>query len=116
MAKTLLADPEDRDLLAVDQRAHAGVGQDVVEAGRRFMQPRLHAFLGRAGRIWPRSCDEHDVGVGLVAVDEVAEALERLRSLDRRLPLALVGVDVALHLGLELGADAERVVDTTSRR
>src|SRR3954471_3451711 len=53
--------------------------------------------------------DEDHAAVRLVAVNEAAEAAEDLRRLDRFLPFALVGVDVPLHVGLELGAQAERV-------
>src|SRR5687767_5931090 len=55
--------------------------------------------------------DEHDVVVGAVAVDEVAEAFERLRIVDRFAPLALVAVDDPRHVGFQLGGDAELVVD-----
>src|SRR5207248_8116056 len=44
-------------------------------------------------------------------VDEGLEAGHLRRVLDRRLPLAPVGLDEALHLGLELVADAEGIVD-----
>src|SRR6266850_108747 len=54
--------------------------------------------------------DEDHVAVGRVAVHEVAEALEDLGRLDGLLPLALVVLDVALQVGLELGADAERIL------
>src|SRR6266446_273536 len=54
--------------------------------------------------------DEDQVAVGRIAVDEVAEALEDLGRLDGFLPLALVVLDVALHVGFELGADAERIL------
>src|SRR5579885_96436 len=56
----------------------------------------------------PALGDEHHAGVRRVAVHEVAEAPQDRRRLDRRLPLAGVGVDVLLQVGLELGADAER--------
>src|SRR5882672_2135044 len=54
--------------------------------------------------------DEDDVGVRGIAVYEVAEALEDLGRFDRLLPLALVALDVLLHVGLELGPDAEAVL------
>src|SRR5512132_1279261 len=54
--------------------------------------------------------DKHHVAVGRVAVHEMAEALEDLRRLDRSLPLAGIIVDKSLHLGLELGADTQRVL------
>src|ERR1700704_1193939 len=53
--------------------------------------------------------DEHHVAVRLVAVHEMTEALQDLRVVDGLLPFALVGVDEALHMRLELRADAERV-------
>src|SRR5882672_1756114 len=54
--------------------------------------------------------DEDHVAIGRVAVHEMAEALEDLRGLDRLLPLALVALDVALQIGFELGADAQRIL------
>src|SRR5229473_34330 len=54
--------------------------------------------------------DEDHVAIGLVAVHEMAEALHDLRIVERLLPLALVGVDQLLHVRLELGADAQRVL------
>src|SRR6185436_5946173 len=54
--------------------------------------------------------DKHHAAVGRVAVHEVAEAREDLRRLERVLPFAGIRGDVALHVGLELGADAERVL------
>ena len=95
----LFFNPENRDLLTRDQSADAGVRHDVLEPAD------FHAGTG-----WPRSFDEHDAAVGLVAVHEMAEALEDLRALDRLLPFAGVGLDLLLHVGLELGADAERVL------
>src|SRR5581483_12291801 len=54
--------------------------------------------------------DEDDAGVGRVAVHEVPEALHDLRRLDGLLPFAFVAFDVPRHVGLELRADAERVL------
>src|SRR6185295_2417111 len=54
--------------------------------------------------------DEYHAAVGLFAVHEMAEAPEDLGRLDRLLPFALVAADMARHVGLELGADAERVL------
>src|SRR5258706_7998957 len=54
--------------------------------------------------------DEDDIRIGGVAVHEVAEALEDLGIPDRVLPFAFVAVGELLHLGLELGADAERIL------
>ena len=106
-----------------DQRAHAAVGREVVEGAH--VDPgdlaraighvdtstgmRLLVGQGRAGLAPLRHHD--DARVGLVGVDEGAEPAEADRVVERGLPLALVGVDVARHLGLELGGDAERVVD-----
>jgi hypothetical protein len=53
---------------------------------------------------------EHDVLVGLVAVDEAAEALAHGRRGDGGLPFALVGVHHLLHLGFQLGGQAQAVV------
>src|SRR3990172_2378943 len=55
----------------------------------------------------PALGDEQHVAVRLVAVHEVAEALQDLGRLDRFLPFAGVAVDELLHLGLELGADPQ---------
>src|SRR5215831_4039801 len=66
---------------------------------RRSCRDRLPAFF-----------DEHHAAVGLVAVHEMAEAPEDLRRLDRLLPLAGVGLDLALHVGFELGAEPERII------
>src|SRR5688572_21004278 len=71
---------------------------------------RRFALVGSSRPYLPALGDEHDVAVGLVAVDEVAEALERFRVVDRLFPLALVGVHESLHVGLELGAEAEGVL------
>src|SRR2546425_2426375 len=74
---------------------------------------RLKFFFLRPGRPDLAALgDEDHVAVGRVAVHEVAEALEDLRRLERLLPLALVALDVPLHVGLELGADAERILAT----
>src|SRR3990172_6878837 len=54
--------------------------------------------------------DEHDVAVRLVAVHEMAEALQDLRRLDRLFPFAGVAVDELLHVGFEFGADSQRVL------
>ena len=54
-----------------------------------------------------------DVGqrvVRLVGVEERAEPGQALRVVERRLPLARVVLDVPGHVGVEVGADAERVV------
>src|SRR5262245_20252618 len=53
---------------------------------------------------------KHDIAVGLVAVHEVAETPQDLRRLDRLLPFALIARDVPRHVGLELRADAERIL------
>ena len=62
---------------------------------------------GVAGRIWPRSSTNMTLLVGLVAVDEVTEALARLGIVDGLLPFAFVGVDHVLHVDFELRGDAE---------
>src|SRR5512134_3520520 len=49
--------------------------------------------------------NEHHAGVRLVAVHEMAEALQDLGRFDRLLPFAGIAVDELLHLGFELGAD-----------
>src|ERR1700704_476873 len=67
-------------------------------------------FLGAGRADLSALGDEDHVAVGLVAVHEMAEALEDLRVADRLLPFALVGVDELLHVGLQLGAYAERVL------
>src|SRR2546428_1369092 len=72
---------------------------------------RLKFFFLRPGRPDLAALgDEDHVAIGRVAVHEVAEALEDLRRLDGLLPLALVALDVALQVGFELGADAERIL------
>ncbi len=97
-----IADAEDRDLPAVDQRATPASGKNVVELadeasswiGSSYgLLLALLAFFARRGPDLAALLDEHDVVVALLAVDEVAEALERLRIVDRLLPFALVGVD-----------------------
>ena len=55
--------------------------------------------------------DVDDAGVGPVAVHEGAELPHRLAVLDRLLPFAGVRVDDQGHLGVQLGADPQRVVD-----
>ena len=64
-----------------------------------------------AGRCWSRSGTRTMLGIGRVAVHERAELAQLLGVGERRLPLALVGVDDVRHLGFELGADPERIVD-----
>src|SRR5512134_763429 len=54
--------------------------------------------------------DEHHVAVRLVAVHEMAEALQDLGRFDGLLPFAGVAVDELLHVGLQLDADAERIL------
>src|SRR3989441_11428418 len=72
---------------------------------------RLKFFFLRPGRPDLAALgDEDHVAIGLVAVHEVAEALEDLWRLDGLLPLALVALDVPLQVGFELGADAQRIL------
>src|SRR2546427_6498436 len=72
---------------------------------------RLKFFFLRPGRPDLAALgDEDDVAIGRVAVHEMAEALEDLRRLDGLLPFALVALDVALQVGFELGADAQRIL------
>src|SRR4051812_16538709 len=54
--------------------------------------------------------DELDRRVRLVAIDEMPEALADLRRLQCTLPLAFIGFDMPLHVGLQLRADAERIL------
>ena len=119
-----VADADDRDLLAADQRGHAGVGGDVVE--RADVDPRRRAprvrqewrasaamarclhppdptsgerrdapcpLFPRRGAVLRALRHEHDAGIGRVAVHERAELAQLLGVCERRLPLALVGVD-----------------------
>src|SRR5512134_714473 len=70
---------------------------------------RLPLF-GSSGADLAALGDEHHAGVGRVAVHEVAEALQDLRGFERLLPFAAVALDELLHVGFQLGADAEGVL------
>src|SRR5688572_1254181 len=71
---------------------------------------RLFPLVGPRRADLAALLDEDHVGVAPLAVHEVAEALQDLRIVERPLPLALVALDELLHVGLELGADAERIL------
>src|ERR1700741_3758209 len=71
---------------------------------------RVVPFVGARRPDLPALGDEDHVAVGLVAVHEMAEAFEDLGRLDRLPPLAFVALDMPLHRGLELRADAETVL------
>src|ERR1700737_717000 len=68
------------------------------------------SFGRRRGTNLAALFDEAHIVVGLVAVDEMAEALAGLRIGDRLLPLALVGVDHVLHLRFQFGGEPELVL------
>ena len=137
-----VADAHDGDLPAADQRARRRCRGRCRRARRRRSSrapPRARTRDGATlsgllagqrqrrrcgspspsrspGGAAPRSADEHD------ARDRARRCSRRRgsarsfsRILERRLPLALVGVDDVRHLRLELGADAERVVDDDLR-
>src|SRR3954470_11196902 len=71
----------------MSSRRHTRIGMPSRDfKGLVFLSGARRADLAALG-------DEHDPAVGLVAVDEVAEALRDLRRRDRLLPLALVAVD-----------------------
>src|SRR3954447_23411639 len=50
---------------------------------------------------------EYDVGIGQVSVDKGPEPGAAALVVDGRLPLALVGGDMAVHVRIELRCDAE---------
>src|SRR5437868_4392756 len=76
-----------------------------------FLIRRIGLLLfGARGPQLPSLGDEHYVAIGLIAIHEVAKARGDLRRIDGLLPLAFVARDVPLHVGLELGADAEGIV------
>ena len=124
-AYTCPSHAEDGDLPAVDERADAGAGDDVVE--RADVLPASPSFdaaplidlgslrvarsarrspggSGRAPRRTPRCRRSRPL------FTKWRKRLSVCRILDGHLPLALVGVDHARHVGFELGADAERVL------
>ena len=73
-----------------------------------------HDRLGRrlTGRIWPRSVAKEMFGSGVPgALTNDTNRASFVGVLEGGLPLVEVGVDVPGHRGLQLGAEAERVVD-----
>src|SRR5436309_3550258 len=66
---------------------------------------RALALFRRGGPDLAALGHEHHVVVGRVAVDEMTEALARLGVVDRLGPFVGIGVDHALHVGLQVGGD-----------
>src|SRR3954469_7939296 len=87
--------------MSSDRQTRTGIDSCDFKFGIPFFRAR-RANLAALG-------DEDHAAVRLVAVHEVGEAAEEFRCLDRFLPFTLIGVDMPLHVGLELGAQAERV-------
>src|SRR5207253_3574752 len=68
-------------------------------------------FVPFGGAMLLALANEDDARIGRVDVDEGTKLPELLRILERRPPFAAVAADDGGHLGLELGGDAERIVD-----
>src|SRR6185436_20206439 len=83
-------------------QTRTGMASRNFKVGFPFLGPRRADLLALG--------DEHHAAVRRVAVHEMAEAFEDFRRLDRRLPLAGIGIDELLHVGLQFGADAQRIL------
>ena len=115
-----VGETEERDRVAVDERRDATVDRQFVDARATdgptpsvdaTRRVELPCQAGHAGTRWPRSVTHTGVVLHVGGVDELDEVGEPLGIVERRLPLALVRVDVAGHVGVHLGGDAERVVE-----
>src|SRR5690606_6606628 len=105
--ENLVARAKDGDLLAMHQRSNAGMGQNAIQFA--YVYPAHKDLLSnqsdrderltfrRVSRaLLPAFFDGHDIGIGFVGVDEMAEAFEFVFVFEGCTPLTLVSFDDVL--------------------